>query len=141
MDLVYYARLKPLLENVVIRTILFARDEYTCVYCGIQVTFESGTKDHYIPKHYFRQRKLGAAKASTWHNMVTACERCNTFKDNMLPSECGMYPKVYPSIPNVVRVTYPGLATKLVQPQFVAEWVVHNPTTGSWGTSKSAPPT
>lgn len=141
MDLVYYARLKPLSESVVIRTILFARDEYTCVYCGIQITYRSGTKDHYIPKHDFKQRKLGVAAASTWYNMVTSCEPCNTFKDNMLPNECGMYPKVYPCVPSVVRVSYPGLETKRIQPQFVAQWIVHDPSTSSWAVSKSAPPT
>jgi 5-methylcytosine-specific restriction endonuclease McrA len=46
---------------------IFARDSYTCQYCGRQ----SGdlTLDHVVPRH--------RGGAHTWENLVTACKTCN----------------------------------------------------------------
>lgn len=140
-ELAHYARLKPLLDRNVVRTILFARDQYRCAYCDIQVTYRSGTVDHYLPKSWFKKAELGLAAASTWNNMVVACEPCNTSKANHLPKVCGMHPKVYPYSPNVVRIDYPGLAIRKIQNQLVAEYITHNLETGEWTTSKVPPPT
>lgn len=60
---VHYVRLKPLADTNVVRTVLFARDNYRCVYCDIAVTFQSGTIDHYIPKDHFKTTGKGKAAA------------------------------------------------------------------------------
>jgi 5-methylcytosine-specific restriction endonuclease McrA len=49
---------------------IFRRDKHTCQYCGARAS--RMTIDHVIPKH-----KGGD---HTWHNLVTACDRCNLQK-------------------------------------------------------------
>jgi 5-methylcytosine-specific restriction endonuclease McrA len=56
------------------------RDNYTCQYCGNQV---SGlTLDHVIPRHRGGQH--------TWENIVAACPACNRRKGGRTPQEAGM---------------------------------------------------
>lgn len=141
-DLIHYARLKPLADDNVVRSILFARDNYRCVYCNIAVTFEGGTRDHYIPKYHFRQKSdRGVAEASTWYNMVVSCEPCNTKKGNQLPAECGMFPEHYPVKPTMVRYSFPDLKYKRIPKQLIAEFISRDTETGEWRTSKVPPPT
>lgn len=53
------------------------RDNYTCAYCG-----EYGyTVDHIIPKC--------REGSSRWDNLITACSKCNSKKDDKLLSELG----------------------------------------------------
>lgn len=54
------------------RKSIFARDNYTCQYCG--VTSKELTLDHVIP------RRLGGK--STWENLVSACKKCNNKKSD-----------------------------------------------------------
>lgn len=65
---------------------LFARDEYTCQYCGRHKNQLKGkkklTRDHIIP-----QSRGGT---NTWDNVTTACSDCNYVKDNRTPDEAGM---------------------------------------------------
>ena len=60
------------------RRAVFARDEWTCQYCG--TTAEN--VDHVIP----RSRGGG----HTWENVVASCRRCNAKKENHLYAEAGM---------------------------------------------------
>jgi len=52
------------------RRTVFARDNYTCQYCGQQT--HDLTLDHVVP------RRLGGR--TVWENVVAACRRCNTRK-------------------------------------------------------------
>jgi hypothetical protein len=72
----YPRRLAPMLTN----SNLFGRDLYTCAYCGEEFKKELLTNDHIIP------RSRGGVHS--WMNCVTACKRCNNFKDNRLLDEC-----------------------------------------------------
>ena len=58
---------------------IFKRDGHQCVYCG---TREHLTLDHVIP------RSRGGR--DSWHNLVTACQRCNTEKGDRTPEEADM---------------------------------------------------
>ena len=60
------------------RRAVFARDAWTCQYCG--ATAEN--MDHVIPK------SLGGTH--TWDNVVAACRRCNSRKENHLAHEVGL---------------------------------------------------
>jgi len=51
---------------------LFERDKYTCFYCGIKVTADSASLDHFIPQH-----KSGK---HTKENLKTCCLMCNSIK-------------------------------------------------------------
>jgi len=72
------------------RRAVFARDRWTCQYCG----HERGnlTVDHVIP------RSKGGD--STWENIVTCCAPCNRRKGDRLPRQANMVPTRRPKAPN-----------------------------------------
>lgn len=70
---------------------LFKRDKHTCVYCGSN---ENLTVDHVVPK--------SRGGASTWDNLVTACNKCNNKKDNRTPEEVGFTLNTKPKAPNYI---------------------------------------
>ncbi|HEX9776258.1 MAG TPA: HNH endonuclease [Actinomycetota bacterium] len=69
------------------RRAVFVRDHFECQYCGS--TAEN--VDHVIP------RSRGGTH--TWENVVAACKRCNTRKEDRLPKEAGMRLRSKPSVP------------------------------------------
>src|SRR3954454_15110978 len=71
------------------RRAVFARDRWTCQYCG----HERGslTVDHVIP------RSKGGA--SSWENIVTCCAPCNRRKGDRLPRQANMVPLRTPRAP------------------------------------------
>jgi 5-methylcytosine-specific restriction endonuclease McrA len=56
---------------------VFARDGHRCQYCGGQAE----NIDHVVP------RSRGGLH--DWENVVAACRRCNTRKEDRLPEEAG----------------------------------------------------
>lgn len=74
---------------------VFLRDEYTCQYCGTDVTRKTATLDHVVPSSH--------GGKSTWENATTACGPCNAGKGNNKK----IVPKVKPFKP-----TYFQLAEK-----------------------------
>ncbi len=70
---------------------VFLRDRFQCQYCGGSFPTQELTFDHVIP------RSRGGR--TTWHNVVTACSRCNLKKGNRLPHECQMFPRQPPRQP------------------------------------------
>ncbi len=81
------------------RRAVFARDGYTCAYCGARLTTRSATLDHVIPQWECRARRI---PANTWTNTVTACERCQSRKGGRSMHEAGMrfcQPDFEPRIP------------------------------------------
>ncbi len=75
----YHVR-RPLPELKLSRRSVFARDNYTCQYCGLQT--RDLTIDHILPK-----RHGGGMK---WENLVACCRRCNTRKGDKLLQHSGM---------------------------------------------------
>ncbi len=69
------------------RRTVFARDGHSCQYCG--ATAEN--IDHVIP------RSRGGLHV--WDNVVAACRRCNSHKENRLPDEAGMTLRRQPARP------------------------------------------
>jgi 5-methylcytosine-specific restriction endonuclease McrA len=72
------------------RRAVFARDRWTCQYCGR----ERGnlTVDHVIP------RSKGGS--SNWENIVTCCAPCNRRKGDRLPVQANMVPTRRPKAPS-----------------------------------------
>ena len=72
------------------RRAVFARDRWTCQYCG----HERGslTVDHVIP------RSKGGG--SSWDNIVTCCAPCNRRKGDRMPRQANMVPKRQPRAPS-----------------------------------------
>ncbi len=73
---------------VLTRQNIFKRDKFNCQYCG---SAKNLTLDHVLP------RSKGGN--SSWFNLVTACQRCNTYKGNRTPEEAGMLLKGKPHKP------------------------------------------
>ena len=69
------------------RRTVFARDGHRCQYCGA----DAENIDHVVP------RSRGGAHA--WDNVVAACRRCNSRKENRLPHEAGMHLRRSPKRP------------------------------------------
>lgn len=75
---------------------LFARDEYTCQYCG-QVGGKL-TRDHVIPR--------GQGGPDVWTNVVTACHRCNSHKGCNTPEQAGLQLLAVPYKPNWYELVF-----------------------------------
>lgn len=74
----YYVRV-PHREGIPLtRRTVFVRDNNSCQYCGARAE----SIDHVIP------RSRGGEH--TWDNVVAACRRCNSKKENRLPEEAGL---------------------------------------------------
>jgi 5-methylcytosine-specific restriction endonuclease McrA len=64
------------------RVNIYGRDEYRCQYCGDKCTMSELTYDHVIP------RSQGGK--TTWTNIVSACEDCNSKKAGRTPEQAKM---------------------------------------------------
>lgn len=75
-----HKNVKPIRGDVmpVSRKALFARDDFTCQYCGNY----GDEVEHIIP------RSRGGK--NTWMNLTTACRECNAKKADQTPEEAGM---------------------------------------------------
>ena len=61
------------------RVNVFARDKYTCQYCGVEPPRGQLNLDHVIP------RSLGGR--TTWENVVCSCVACNRKKGGRTPTQ------------------------------------------------------
>jgi 5-methylcytosine-specific restriction endonuclease McrA len=78
--LVTYVRIpRDTHRRKITRRAVFARDEWTCQYCGSRSNL---TVDHVIPK--------SKGGGSSWDNIVASCAPCNRRKGNALPPAVGM---------------------------------------------------
>ncbi len=69
------------------RRAVFVRDDHTCQYCGGRAE----NVDHVIP------RSRGGLHV--WENVVAACRRCNSRKEDRLPHEVGFRLRREPRAP------------------------------------------
>jgi len=76
----FYMVKRPLMNRKLSRRAVFARDGYTCQYCGLQT--RQLTLDH------IRPRSRGGPHV--WENVVSACIPCNHRKAGLTPSRAGM---------------------------------------------------
>ncbi len=83
---------RPLPELKLSRRTVFARDNYTCQYCGLVA--RELTIDHVVPKRHGGQ--------TTWDNVVTACRRCNMKKGDKLLHQTNMRLVKAPTRPKYV---------------------------------------
>ena len=88
----YHQVRRPRPELRLSRRAIFARDNYTCQYCG-QISREM-TIDHVVP------RRAGGAAA--WDNLVASCKTCNSRKGDKHPSQAGLALRRKPTKPRFV---------------------------------------
>src|SRR5688572_31554523 len=70
---------------------IMRRDHFQCQYCGSNKNL---TLDHLFP------RSRGGK--SSWSNLITACNGCNTRKGDRTPEEAGLVLKQLPKKPTLV---------------------------------------
>ncbi len=100
----------PLREARWSRRAVFARDHFTCAYCGAKLNARTATLDHVIPQWECRVRHI---PANTWTNTVTACVRCQERKGGLGMHEAGLRfcrPDYEPRIP---RTRYLVLSSEI----------------------------
>lgn len=61
---------------------IYARDGFTCQYCGVRHPKSDLNLDHVVP------RSLGGR--STWDNVVCSCVECNRRKGGRTPAQAGL---------------------------------------------------
>lgn len=114
--LVRYIEVPRRFRRQVTNTFLFARDEYTCQYCGRHRSNlgyrESLTRDHVVPK--------SRGGGNGWTNVVAACSRCNLEKGDRLPREAGMSLGKRPSEPNHVELVWAVRKVTPIQAKYIA---------------------
>jgi 5-methylcytosine-specific restriction endonuclease McrA len=113
--LVRYVHVPRKFRRQVTNTFLFARDRYSCQYCGRHRTELRGreflTRDHVIP--------VSRGGANDWGNVVTACSPCNNRKASRLPNETGMKLLGVPSEPNHVELVWAVRSITAVQAKYI----------------------
>jgi len=100
--LVRYVHVPYRFRRQVTNTFLFARDDYTCQYCGRHKSDLRGrqflTRDHVRP--------LSRGGLNSWDNVVTSCSSCNNRKGGRLPREAGLTLAHDPSEPDYVHLVW-----------------------------------
>ena len=113
--LVRYVQVPRRLRRQVTNTFLFARDDYSCQYCGRHRRDLRGrqflTRDHLLP--------ISQGGNNEWQNVVTACSPCNNRKGNRTPAQAGMPLRSVPGEPNHVHLVW---AVRRVTP-VQARWI------------------
>jgi 5-methylcytosine-specific restriction endonuclease McrA len=114
--LVRFVHVPRRFRRQVTNTFLFARDDYTCMYCGRHREQLKGrqflTRDHVVP--------LSRGGGNTWDNVVTACSPCNNRKGNRLPKEVGMRIQIEPGEPNHVHLVWAVRRVTPVQAKYIS---------------------
>ncbi len=113
--LVRFVHVPRRFRRQVTNTFLFARDDYTCQYCGREKGQLRGrqflTRDHVMP--------VSQGGANGWTNVVTACSPCNSRKGNHTPAQAGMPLRSVPEEPNHVHLVWAVRKVTAIQ----ARWI------------------
>ncbi len=100
--LVRYVHVPHRFRRQVTNTFLFARDGYTCQYCGKHRNDlrprQFLTRDHVVP--------VSRGGANRWENVVTCCSTCNNRKGDRIPAEVGLRLRAQPTEPNYVHLVW-----------------------------------
>jgi 5-methylcytosine-specific restriction endonuclease McrA len=83
----YFVKVPFRAQAPLTRRAVFARDNWSCQYCGAPAE----NLDHVVP------RSKGGEH--TWENVVAACRRCNSRKENRLAEDAGLRLARHPFAP------------------------------------------
>lgn len=113
--LVRYVHVPRRFRRQVTNTFLFARDDYSCQYCGRHRwelrRREFLTRDHVLP--------VSRGGDNSWQNVVTSCSPCNNRKGDRLPAEAGMSLRTVPDEPNHVHLVWAVRRVTPVQSKYI----------------------
>ena len=113
--LVRFVQVPRRFRRQVTNTFLFARDNYSCQYCGRHRSELRGrqflTRDHILP--------LSRGGGNTWGNVVASCSPCNNRKGNRLPEEAGLKLLSTPKEPNHVLLVWAVRRLTPIQAKYI----------------------
>ena len=113
--LVRFVHVHRRFRRQVTNTFLFARDNYSCQYCGRHRSELRGrqflTRDHILP--------LSRGGGNTWQNVVACCSPCNNRKGNRLPDEVGLKLLSVPGEPNHVHLVWAVRRLTPIQAKYI----------------------
>lgn len=78
------------------RVNIYGRDDYRCQYCSKKCAIGDLTYDHVVPR--------AQGGKTTWTNIVSACQNCNSKKANRTPEQAKMKLRKPPVQPKDVPV-------------------------------------
>ncbi len=120
---------------------ILARDSYTCQYCGAKPRRASGhpdlaalTIDHVVPRAVAREGWVvlpwngKRVRITSWDNVLTACEPCNSRKANRTPKQAGLKLRAAPKAPNPMRIAWMSVQRYEVP----KEWEDYLPDSSPW---------
>ena len=84
----YFVKVPFRAQAPLTRRAVFARDDWSCQYCGAPAE----NLDHVVPK--------SKGGLHVWENVVAACRRCNSRKENRPPAEAGLHLARHPFAPS-----------------------------------------
>jgi len=113
--LVRFVHVPRRFRRQVTNTFLFARDGYSCQYCGRHRSELRGrqflTRDHILP--------VSRGGDNSWDNVVTSCSPCNNRKGDRLPEEAGMTLRSDPREPNHVHLVWAVRRLTPIQAKYI----------------------
>jgi 5-methylcytosine-specific restriction endonuclease McrA len=98
------------------RKSIFARDEFTCQYCGGEFKSERLTYEHVVPR--------AQGGKTSWENVVTACIDCNQRKANRTPEQANMKLLSKPAKPTYVMQVKARIDYKQMPKEWAEYWTV-----------------
>ncbi len=98
------------------RVNIYARDAFTCQYCGQRQVTEELTFDHVVPR--------SAGGTTTWENIVTCCVPCNRAKANRTPAQARMHLLRRPMKPRYLPVVTVLMGRRQVPDEWRPYWNV-----------------
>ena len=113
--LVRFVHVPRRFRRQVTNTFLFARDGYSCQYCGRHRSELKGrqflTRDHILP--------VSRGGGNSWDNVVTSCSPCNNRKGDRVPEEVGMRILSDPGEPNHVHLVWAVRRLTPIQAKYI----------------------
>jgi hypothetical protein len=90
---------------------VYARDQFTCQYCGRMRSIKELNYDHVVP------RSVGGR--TNWENIVTSCYSCNTKKGGRTPEQAGMKLRKKPYRPSWREVLKNDIVNECVEEMWI----------------------
>jgi 5-methylcytosine-specific restriction endonuclease McrA len=116
--LVRFVHVPRRFRRQVTNTFLFARDNYSCQYCGKHRSELKGrqflTRDHILP--------ISRGGGNSWDNVVASCSPCNNKKGGRLPEEAGLKLLTDPKEPNHVHLVWAVRRLTPVQAKYIGRF-------------------
>lgn len=108
-----YIKMPRQVKEGITSRVLFARDHWTCQYCGTKARDLKG-KNNRLTIDHIKPRAQGGRHH--WENVVTACYVCNIKKRDRTPMQANMkfvdqYKNRSPKKPHLLVFTYGGKVT------------------------------